>query len=296
MRGRFREFGRRTDVKKIVSKNSMLLNFGLFLVAAGIHIFRNPNKFASGGISGLSLLISHYLPGWSKGALMLALNFVVLLLGYFVLGRKSGTKSLYGTFMLSGMIWFLEIVMPLNGPLTNDKFMEFIFSVFVPGFGSALVFHAGASTGGTDIVAQILKKFFKLNISSGLMLVDFIIAVSSGLMFGLSSMLYSVLGVIIKSFLLDSVMESLRIYKIMVIISDKSDQICPFINNEIHRGATIHHAVGAYTHEQKDVITAVLNRRQAVKLQQYIKLTDPGAFITISNSTEIIGKGFGGFE
>ncbi|MDR1000377.1 MAG: YitT family protein [Clostridiales bacterium] len=296
MPDQFRVFGYRVDIKKIVSKNSVLLNLGLFLVALGVHVFRNTNKFASGGISGLSLLLSYYMPGWSKGGLMLGLNAIVLLLGYYILGRKSGTKSLYGTFMLSGMIWFLEIVMPLNNPLTKDKFLEFIFSVFVPGFGSALVFYSGASTGGTDIVAQILKKFFKINISTGLMLVDFVIAVSAGLLFGLESMLYSVLGVITKSFLLDSVLESLRIYKIMVIISNKSEQICLFINKEINRGATIHQARGAYTYEDKNVITAVLSRRQAVKLQSYIKQIDPGAFITISNSTEIIGKGFGGFE
>ena len=174
--------------------------------------------------------------------------------------------------------------------------MELIYSVFIPGFGGALVFHAGASTGGTDIVAQILKKFFHIRISYGLLMVDFLIALSAGILFGTEACLYSILGVCLRSFLMDSVLESLRIYKIMVIISDKSKIIYDFIIGEINRGATIHMAQGAYTTTRREVITTVLSRRQAIKLQLFIKKEDPAAFITISNSTEIIGKGFEGFE
>jgi uncharacterized membrane-anchored protein YitT (DUF2179 family) len=203
---------------------------------------------------------------------------------------------MYGTFALSGMILLLELIMPLKNPITSQKFMEFIYSVFIPGFGGALVFHAGASTGGTDIIAQILKKFFYIRISYGLLMVDFLIALGAGGLFGVESCLYSILGVCLRSFLMDSVLESLRIYKIMVIISCKSKTIYNYINNEIERGATIHMAQGAYTVEQREVITTVLSRRQAIKLQQFIKREDPTAFITISNSTEIIGKGFEGFE
>ncbi|MDR1913529.1 MAG: YitT family protein [Clostridiales bacterium] len=284
------------DMKKIFTKETALLNLGLLMVAVGIHVFRNTNKFASGGISGLSLLFSYYLPGWPVGSLMFILNLIVLLLGYYVLGKESGAKSLYGTFVLSAMIWVIELVFPLKQPITSEKFLEFIFSVFVPGFGSALVFHTGASTGGTDIIAQIMKKFFNIKVTHGLMLVDFFIALTAGALFGVQACLYSVLGVCLKTFLMDSVLESLRIYKIMVIISEKSKQIYHYINGDLNRGATIHYARGAYTVEEKEVITTVLSRGQARKLQQYIMREDPAAFITISNSTEIIGKGFGGFE
>jgi len=282
--------------KKYINREFLYLNTGIFMVAFGIHTFRNPNKFASGGVSGLSLLLSYYFPSLPIGSLMFILNLLILGLGWFFLGRESGTKSIYGTFALSGMIWLLEIIMPLKNPLTNDKFLELIYSVFIPGFGSALVFHAGASTGGTDIVAQILKKLFHIRISYGLLMVDFLIALTAGILFGIESCLFSVLGVCLKSFLMDSVLESLRIYKIMVIISAKSKTIYNYIINEINRGATIHLARGAYTVEQREVITTVLSRAQAFKLQQFIKKEDPAAFITISNSTEIIGKGFGGFD
>ena len=282
--------------KKYISNEFLLLNIGITMVAVGIHIFRNPNKFASGGISGLSLLLSYYFPFLPIGSMMFILNLLILGLGWLILGRESGSKSIYGTFALSGLIWLLEIIMPMKSALTNDKFLELIYSVFIPGFGSALVFHAGASTGGTDIVAQILKKLFHIRISYGLLMVDFLIALGAGVLFGVEACLFSVLGVCLKSFLMDSVLESLRIYKIMVIISGKSKIIYNYIINEINRGATVHMATGAYTVEQREVITTVLSRRQAFRLQQFIKKEDPAAFITISNSTEIIGKGFEGFD
>ncbi|MDR1558393.1 MAG: YitT family protein [Clostridiales bacterium] len=282
--------------RKYLTKDFLLLNIGLLMVAVGIHAFRNPNKFASGGISGLSLLLSYYFPFLPIGSMMFALNLLILGLGWLFLGNESSAKNLYGTFALSGMIWLVELIMPINHPITTQKFMELIYSVFIPGFGGALVFHAGASTGGTDIVAQIMKKFFHIRISYSLLIVDFLIALGAGVLFGAEACLYSILGVCLKSFLMDSVLESLRIYKIMVIISDKSKIIYNYIISDIRRGATVHMAQGAFTTAPREVITTVLSRRQAIKLQQFIKREDPSAFITISNSTEIIGKGFRGFE
>jgi uncharacterized membrane-anchored protein YitT (DUF2179 family) len=281
--------------KKFFTKDFIPMNLGIFLVSLGIHVFKNPNRFASGGISGLSLLLSHLIQ-IPVGSLMLVLNIVVLVLGYVILGKESSVKAVYGSMMVSLILWVLEIAMPLSAPLTQEKFLELIFSVFVPGFGSALVFHHGGSTGGTDTIAQILKKLFRIKLSVGLLLTDFFIAAGAGFLFGMEACLYSILGVCLKTFLLDSVLENLRIFKIMVIISEKSKDIYHYIINDLHRGATIHMAQGAYTVQTKEVITTVLSRRQAHQLQQFIKGTDPMAFITVSNSSEIIGKGFEGFE
>jgi uncharacterized membrane-anchored protein YitT (DUF2179 family) len=287
-------------VKQNVTKRSLLhfagINVGLLMVATGIVIFRNPNKFASGGISGLSLLLTYFFPQWPVGGIMMVLNAVILGLGYLILGRTRGAGSLYGTFALAGMMWVLEIFFPITQPLTDQKFLELVYSVFIPGFGSALVFYFGATTGGTDVIAQIISKYFKFKISTSLLVTDFFIALGAGLFFGIEACMFSILAVCLRSFLLDAVMESLRIYKVIMIISDKSQEIQHFICHEIKRSATVHTARGAYTEHQKDVITTVLGRRQALMLQQFIKATDPAAFITVTNSTEIIGNGFGKFE
>ena len=272
------------------------VNLGCFLFAFGVVVFRNPNNFASGGMSGLSLLIGTFFPWAHIGAIMMVLNIFVLALGYVFLGKKAGTSSVYGTFALSGAIWLLEVLIPIDAPITNSQFMELIYSVFIPGFGMALVFHFGATTGGTDIVAQILSKYFKIKISISLLVTDLLIAMGAWVLFSIEAMLYSVLGVFLRIFLMDIVMESLKIHKVIVVVSEKSDIIKTYITAEMHRGATIHKAKGAYTMRDLDVITTVVTRRQAVKLQQFIKKEDPLAFVTISNSTEIIGQGFGGFE
>jgi len=276
--------------------NFLGVNIGCFLFAFGVVVFRNPNNFASGGMSGLSLLLSTFFPGAHVGAIMMVLNVLALGLGYIFLGKKSAAGSIYGTFALSGAIWILEILIPLEGPITNSHFMELIYSVFIPGFGMALVFHCGATTGGTDIVAQILSKYFKWKVSVSLLATDILIALGAGLLFGIEAMLYSVLGVFLRTFLMDSVMENLKTRKIVVVISDKSLAIQNFITAEIHRGATIHKAHGAYSLREMDVITTVVTRRQAIRIQQFIKNIDPTAFITISNSTEIIGQGFDRFD
>ena len=277
-------------------KSFMGINIGCLMFAVGIVIFRNPNNFASGGTAGISLLLSAFFANLPVGAIMMGLNFVVLVLGYIFLGKESGLRSVYGTFAVSGFIWLLELLIPLQGPLTDQPFLELIYSVLIPGFGVALVFHYGATTGGTDIIAQILSKYLKLKISTSLLAVDILIALGAGLLFSVEAMLYSVMGVFLRIFAMDGVMEALKIRKIVVVISEKSSEIQAFIAQKLHRGATVHKAVGVYTHQDKNVITTVLTRRQAYELQQFIKTLDPTAFITVSNSTEIIGQGFGKFD
>jgi len=272
------------------------VNLGCFMFAFGVVVFRNPNNFASGGTSGLSLLLSSFFEGAPVGAIMMVLNIFLLVLGYVFLGKKGGTGSVYGTFALAGFIWVLELLIPLQAPVTNAQFMELIYSVFIPGFGMALVFHCGANTGGTDIIAQILSKYFKVKVSISLLATDFLIALGAGLLFGVEAMLFSVLGVLMRTFLMDFVMENLKTRKVVVVVSKKSDEIQTFITQKINRGATVHKAHGAYSKQDIEVITSVLSRRQAIRLQAFLKETDPDAFITISNSTEIIGNGFERFD
>ena len=274
----------------------MGINLGCLMAAFGVVVFRNPNNFASGGTAGIALLASSFLANVPIGAIMMALNILVLLLGLVFLGKEKTAKSLYGTLAISAFIWLVEILIPLDGPLTNQPFLELIYSVLIPGFGVALIFHFGATTGGTDIVAQIISKFTKMKVTTALLITDFIIALCAGLLFSVAAMLYSVLGVFLRIFAMDSVMESLKIHKIVVVISDRSAEIQQFIASELNRGATVHRATGVYTNQEKEVITTILSRRQALELQAFIKQIDPQAFLTVSNSTEIIGMGFGKFD
>ena len=277
-------------------KNFIMVNFGILLVAIGVHAFKNPNKFALGGVSGLSIILSYFLAQWPIGWLMLGLNIILILLALVLLGRDVALKSAYGSFLLSGLVILFEWIVPIPHPLTDQRFLELLYGVFLPGIGSGIVFTYGATTGGTDIVAKILTKYFKTKVSISLLIIDFSIAAASGFLFGAETCLMSVLGVCVKIFVLDLLMESLQVYKIVVVVSEKSEQIKDFICHVLQRGATVHKATGAFTVEEREVITSVLSRRQARQLQAFIKSIDDMAFLTISNSSRIIGKGFGGFD
>jgi uncharacterized membrane-anchored protein YitT (DUF2179 family) len=273
-------------------KEFLLINLGLIMTAAGIHFFKVPNKFATGGVSGLAIVIGHFSPGVSVGPLMMIINVFLLIAGFAIIGSSFGSKTVYSSFALSGMVWILDSIFPLTGPLTGDTMLELAFAIILPAVGSAIVFNQDASTGGTDIVAKVLNKLTSIDIGKALLLADFMITIAAGAVFGIRIGMYSLLGLIMKGFLIDTVMESLNIRKQVVVISEKPEAIREYIIKNLHRGATIYIANGAFTNEEKHVITTVVNRRQAISIRKYIHEVDPKAFITITNTSEIIGKGF----
>ena len=282
--------------KNIISNEFLYINAGLILIALDIHIFKTPNHFALGGTSGIAIILRHFFNNISVGMVMFVLNLVFLFFGYFILGKKFTINTIYGSFTLSFLVWIFDFFWPIKLSKKKKKLLELIYSVFLPGVGNALVFSYNSTTGGTDILGKIINKLFKIKLSIVMMMLDFLIAFGTGLIFGAEVCLFSVLGVCLKSFVLDSVMESIHVYKILVIISSRNEDIKKFICDELHRGATIHTAHGAFTEHNYNVVTTILSRRQAIKLQNYIKKIDSKAFISITNSSRIIGNGFERFD
>jgi uncharacterized membrane-anchored protein YitT (DUF2179 family) len=273
-------------------KDFLLLNLGLLIVALGVHFFKAPNNFATGGTTGVSIILSTLIPGLNVGHVMLIINVLLVIIGFIFLGKKFAAGTIYSSLALPFFIWLLEAIWPLAKPLTDDKFLELCFAVILPAAGSGIVFNIGASTGGTDIVAMILSKHTDLEIGKALLVSDFVITVIAGSIYGIKTGLYCVLGLLVKAFLLDVVIESINVRKHVTIISKESKAIEEYIINVLNRGATISKACGAYTGEEKEIITTVLGRRQTVMLRDYIRSIDKDAFITIVNSSETIGKGF----
>lgn len=273
-------------------RDFLLINLGLLLVAIGIFLFKIPNNYATGGVSGLAIIVSSFFPNIDVGPMMLIINIILILIGFFFLGSDFGSKTFYSSFALAGIVWALQKIFPISSPLTDDKLLELIYSILLPAIGSAIIFNLNASTGGTDIVAKILSKHTSLNIGKTLLLTDSLIAAGAGVVFGIKIGMYSVLGLIIKSFMIDLVIEGLNVSKQLIIISSKPKEIENHIVSQLHRGATVYKAEGAFTHKSQEVITTVLSRRQAIKLRTFIRSIDHSAFITISNTSETIGKGF----
>ena len=269
-----------------------LLNVGLFLTALGTALFKAPNHFAFGGTTGLSVILATLWPQWNVGGFMWLVNAVLVVLGFLFLGVRSMGWTIFSSFALSFYVSLCERLWPLEQPMTDDVFLELCFAVILPALGSAIVFNIGASTGGTDIIAMILHKYTSLEIGRALLVSDIGIVLWAAYLYGPATGLYCILGMILKSTVVDNAIESLNLRKVCTVVTAKPDCIRAFIVEELHRSATEERATGAFTHEEKWALMTVLTRQQAQMLRNFIRVHDPHAFITIVNSSEIIGKGF----
>ncbi len=273
-------------------KKAFFINFGIFLVAFGIQFFRVPNNYVFGGVSGISQTLSFYTTYFSLSDIMFILNTILIILGFFFLERKNLLGIIYGSYALSFMLKFLENIAPITKPLTEDSFIEITFAVFIPAIGSAILYKEQLNTGGTEIIAKIITKYTGLRIHIVLMALDFIIIALAGYTFGIKIFLYSTLGLVLRTYMVDLVLDSLYLTKVFNIITDYPDMISDYINTDLKHGSTIINAYGGYTAEEKYIVTTTLYRREAAKLQAYLDKYHPTAFTTITNSSKVIGRGF----
>lgn len=272
-------------------KDYTIITLSTLIISIGIYFFKFPNDFTFGGVSGLSVVLGRVTP-LSPAGVNLVLNMALVVCGFFVLGKSFGVKTVYASLLLSGAVWALEQLVPLSRPLTDEPMLELIFAVLLPAFGSALLFHTGASSGGTDIIAMILKKYTSVDIGRALFFSDLFITLSAFLVFSIKTALFSFLGLIAKSLIVDSVIENINLNKYFNVICTDPQPILDYIVKELNRSATVCDAVGAYSQHRKYIIFTVMSRAQAAQLRRYIRSVEPEAFLLICNTSEIIGRGF----
>ncbi len=269
-----------------------LLTIGTLLLTIGVYFFKYPNHFAMGGVSGISVVLGKVIPFITPAEIVSILNIVYLIVGFIFLGRKIGVRTIYCSLLFSAALSLLERLVPLEAPLTDQPFLELCFAVLLPGIGSALVFNRDGSTGGSDILALILKKYFHIEVGIALLLADLAVVFSAFFIFDVKTGLYSLLGLLAKAFLVDSVIESINVSKFFIIITSNPKPIVAYIQSTLHRGATEWEGVGCYTDEKRTLILVVMNRAQASSMRTFVHTVDKNAFVLISNSSDIIGKGF----
>lgn len=281
------------NILKTKLKDYFLITIGVLLVVVGVYFFKFPNNFSTGGVTGFAIIFSKVFgDSISTGTIVLVVNAILIVFGYLFLGKSFGYRTVYGSILLSLSLSLLEIIAPMNGPLTTEPLLELSFAVILPAVGSALLFNIGASTGGTDIIAMLLKKYTNINIGSSLLLTDLLLTLATFLVFDLQTGFLSILGLFIKSTLVDTVIENLNLNKYFTIICEDPKPICDYILKNVHRSATIYDAKGAFSDKDKKIILTVMNRSQAMNLRRFIKEIDSEAFILITNTSEIIGRGF----
>ena len=272
-------------------KNFVLLTLSTLVMAVGIYFFKFANNFTFGGITGLAVLVARLCP-ISAGDFSFIANMILLLIGFIILGKKFAAKTAYSSILVSVTLSALERIYPMSHPLTDQPILELAFAIALPSIGSAVLFNIGASSGGTDIVAMIMKKYTSMDIGKALLATDFIVTLAGCFVFDIETGLYSFLGLALRSFMIDGFIESLNLSKYFNVVCSNPKPICDFIRDDLNRSATIVLAQGAFSGEDKYILLTALNRMEAIKLRNFIKENSPDAFLLISNTSEIIGKGF----
>jgi len=268
-----------------------VITLGTLITSVGIVLFLAPNKIAAGGVSGISIILFH-LFHFPIGLTMLIINAILFVIAFVLLGSEFGLKSIYATVMLSVFVDLLEYLLP-KSLYINDLVIATIFGDLLTGFGIALVVSRGASTGGTDIVAMIIKKYTNIDMGKALMVIDFTVTLFAGIFFGKIIGMYSLLAVIINTNTIDYVLEGITTSFQAFIITKKHETIKERILKEIGRGVTLIRAIGGFTGEERLALWVILKSpREIVKLKEIVKEEDPTAFVSITHVREVLGEGF----
>ncbi|MBE6542972.1 MAG: YitT family protein [Ruminococcaceae bacterium] len=280
-----------------IVKEYLIITFGILLVAIGAHFFKFPNAISTGGVTGIAVVLHQIIPFLSATNIVTILNVVLIIIGFIFLGKDFGIKTVYGSIILSVMLEILDVVVPMSAPLTNEPFLEMIYAVAFPAAGSAILFYSGGSSGGTDIVAMIVRKWVNLDSGKALLATDIIFVLLTFYNFETRSLsmltgLLSLLGLLLKSLVVDNLLESLNQSKKFLVITSHRDVVEEFIKNDLNRSTTTWECEGSYTHTRAYAMISVMNRYQAFRLRSFIKKVDPQAFIIITSTSDIIGKGF----
>ena len=273
-------------------KRFLIINFGLLIMTCGLYFFLIPSNLAVGGATGLALVISALLPQIPMGVILAIINVILFIMAFIFIGKDFGGYTIYASFALSAIIAFFELIMPMAEPFTDDLFINLIFGILIAGVGMGFVFNQNASTGGTDIVAKIINKYSKIDIRKSLLISDFLITLFAAYVFGPRHGMYALLGIVINSFVIDTMISGFNVKINMNIISKEMDLINKFILEEVDRGTTIYHASGGYSNDQRHILNTIVSRSEYIKIRDYVRQVDDKAFLSIYKITEVEGQGF----
>lgn len=273
----------------------LTITLASLMMVAGVYIFKFPNHFSFGGVTSIAIVLGE-VTSLTPATINFIINMALLVLGFLFLGKSFGIMTVYVSILSSVGLSVMERVYPMEAPLTSQPVLELIFAIVLPAVSAAILFNMGASGGGTDIVAMILKKYTSISIGIALFFVDLAITVAACFVFDIQTGLFSFCGLMAKTLVIDGVIENINLCKYFTIVCDNPEPICEFITRELNRSSTIYQARGGFTHREKMIILTVMRRSQAVQLRNFVRKTEPSAFMMITNSSEIIGKGFRGLN
>ena len=278
---------KKVNVKSLV-RDFILINIGVAIAAAAIFFFMMPSNVVIGSGSALAMVLSHFIP-LPVSVITLAINVVLLVLGFLLIGPEFGAKTVYSAIMVPVCLWIYENAFPNFKSLTDDPLIDMIGYILVVGIGSAILFAQNASSGGLDIVAKIMNKYLKMDLGQAVSIAGIAIALTSALVPNTDSktVVLSVIGTYFCGMMLDYFVFGFGLKRRVCIISVKHDEFVDFIINDLHSGATVYESFGAYDNTPRKEIVTIVDKSEYRKLMDFIKKNDPKAFVTVYSVNEM---------
>lgn len=273
-------------LKKNAIKEFLVLTFSTAIVAAAVYFFMLPSHLAIGSISAVGMVLNNFIP-LPVSVIMLILNAGLLLAGYFLVGPEFGIKTIYTTLLMPVLMGVFEVLFPNFRSITQDPLLDGLCYILMAGIGIAILFEHNASSGGLDIVAKLMNKFLRMDVGKAMSLSGILVALSSALVYDKEIVVLSVLGTYFGGMMVDHFIFGLNPKRRVCIISPKQDEILHFILYDLHSGATIYNAIGAYNKELRKEIITIVDKQEYLKLMDYLRKTDPKAFVTVITVQEI---------
>ena len=265
-----------------IVKETVILTVAVAIIAAAVYFFLVPSHTSVGSISGLGIVLSNFVP-LQLSAITMILNVVLLIIGFFTCGREFGVKTVYTSVMLPLFLGLFEIIFPNFGSMTDSQELDVLCYILVVSVGLSILFNRNASSGGLDIVAKIMNKYLHMELGKAMSLSGMCVALSAALVYDKKTVVLSILGTYFNGIVLDHFIFDNNIKRRVCIITKKEEELRQFIIHDLHSGATIYEAIGAYNMEKRREIITIVDKGEYQKLMKFINQEDPKAFITVYN-------------
>ena len=267
-------------------KEFLVITFGTFIVAVAVYFFMLPSQVSVGSGTALAMVLSNFIP-LPVSMITLAINVFLLIISFLLIGPEFGGKTVYCAILMPLMLRVFEVVFPNFQSLTGDPMLDMVCYILVVGVGLSYLFSANASSGGLDIVAKLMNKYLRMDVGQAMSISGILVALSSALCYDKKTVVLSVLGTYFGGLLVDHFIFGLNIKRRVCIISPKVEEITRFILHELHSGATLYDGIGAYDNQIRREIITIVDKHEFRALMDYVKKTDPKAFVTVYSVSEV---------
>ena len=265
-----------------IAKETVILTGAVAIIAAAVYFFLVPSHASVSSISGLGIVLSNFVP-LPLSAITMILNVVLLLIGFVTCGKEFGIKTVYTSIMLPLFLGLFEVVFPKAGSMTDSQELDVLCYILVVSVGLSILFNRNASSGGLDIVAKIMNKYLHIELGRAMSLSGMCVALSAALVYDKKTVVLSVLGTYFNGIILDHFIFDQNRKRRVCIITGKEEELRQFIIQDLHSGATVYEAIGAYNLEKHNEIITIVDKSEYQKLMKFINEIDPKAFITVYN-------------